>query len=168
MSVGKPAIGEFLKKLQIYKSTGDFETASKMFDKFSKVNEQWLQWREIVVSRKQPRKMKVQANTIIKGNFSQFSTNKHYFVINNDTIFRRWEADTGWLSLESPRSFSILEREMDFGRAKRNWWNPWCSGYTWFQAFQCLSYFWINTSFSYCVPGKLKQKYRIKGLIVVF
>ena len=89
MSVGKPAIGEFLKKLQIYKSTGDFETASKMFDKFSKVNEQWLQWREIVVSRKQPRKMKVQANTIIKGNFSQFSINKHYFVINNDTIFRR-------------------------------------------------------------------------------
>ena len=70
MSVGKPAIGEFLKKLQIYKSTGDFETASKMFDKLSKVNEQWLQWREIVVSRKQPRKMKVQANTIIKGNFS--------------------------------------------------------------------------------------------------
>jgi len=66
VSVGKPAIGEFLKKLQIYKSTGDFETASKMFDKFSKVNEQWLQWREIVVSRKQPRKMKVQANTIIK------------------------------------------------------------------------------------------------------
>ena len=89
MSVGKPAIGEFLKKLQIYKSTGDFETASKMFDKLSKVNEQWLQWREIVVSRKQPRKMKVQANTIIKGNFSQFSTNKQYFVINNEIIFRR-------------------------------------------------------------------------------
>merc|ERR1711944_243150 len=64
--IGKPAIGEFLKKLQVYKSTGDVETASKMFEKYSKVNEQWLQWRDIVISRKQPRKMKVQANTIIK------------------------------------------------------------------------------------------------------
>merc|ERR1712020_544138 len=66
MGIGKPAIGEFLKKLQVYKSTGDVETASKMFEKYSKVNEQWLQWRDIVISRKQPRKMKVQANTIIK------------------------------------------------------------------------------------------------------
>ena len=40
-----------------------------MFDNLSKVNEQWLQWRDIVISRKQPRKMKVQANTIIKGTY---------------------------------------------------------------------------------------------------
>ena len=66
-TIGKPAIGDFLQKLQIYKSIGDFEAASEMFDNLSKVNEQWLQWRDIVISRKQPRKMKVQANTIIKG-----------------------------------------------------------------------------------------------------
>ena len=66
-SVGKPAIGQFLKKLQVYKSLGDFETADEMFTKFSKVTDQWLQWRDIVVDRKQPRKMKVQANTIIRG-----------------------------------------------------------------------------------------------------
>ena len=96
MSVGKPAIGEFLKKLQIYKSTGDFEAASEMFDKFSKVNEQWLQWREIVVSRKQPRKMKVQANTIIKGDFFQISILNQQkpscisvIFINNTLFFRR-------------------------------------------------------------------------------
>ena len=66
-SVGKPAIGQFLKKLQVYKSLGDFESADEMFTKLSKITDQWLQWRDIVVDRKQPRKMKVQANTIIKG-----------------------------------------------------------------------------------------------------
>ena len=71
-TVGKPAIGDFLKKLQIYKSLGDVESASEMFDNLSKVNEQWLQWRDIVISRKQPRKMKVQANTIIKGTYVNF------------------------------------------------------------------------------------------------
>ena len=73
-SVGKPAIGQFLKKLQVYKSLGDFESADEMFSKHSKVTEQWLQWRDIVIDRKQPRKMKVQANTIIKGNLIPFKS----------------------------------------------------------------------------------------------
>ena len=86
--IGKPAIGEFLKKLQVYKSTGDVETASKMFEKYSKVNEQWLQWRDIVISRKQPRKMKVQANTIIKGDFyNKFSLGKNRINIWNKDEF---------------------------------------------------------------------------------
>ena len=66
-SVGKPAIGQFLKKLQVYKSLGDFETAKELFDKHSEVNEQWRSWREIVISRRQARKVHVQANTVIKG-----------------------------------------------------------------------------------------------------
>jgi len=68
-SVGKPAIGEFLKKLQVYKSTGDIEEASKMFMGYSAVdntNMPWAEWRDIVIDRKQPRKMMVQANTIVK------------------------------------------------------------------------------------------------------
>merc|ERR1712029_1039471 len=65
-SVGKPAIGQFLKKLQVFKSLGDFASANAMFSKYSKVNEQWLSWRDIVISRKQPRKMQVQANTFIQ------------------------------------------------------------------------------------------------------
>ena len=71
-SVGKPSIGQFLKKLQVFKSLGDFAAANEMFSKYSKVNEQWLSWRDIVISRKQPRKMQVQANTLIQGKLKLF------------------------------------------------------------------------------------------------
>ncbi len=66
-SVGRPAISEFLKKLQVYKSLGDVDNAKKMFDHFSEVNETWLQWRDIAISRKRPRKILVQANTVVNG-----------------------------------------------------------------------------------------------------
>ena len=45
----------------------------QLFDKYSKVvNEEssgllWADWRDIVMARKRPRRMLVQANTIIKG-----------------------------------------------------------------------------------------------------
>merc|ERR1712080_386687 len=69
-SVGKPAIGDFLQKLQVYKSTGDIDAANKMYDAYSAVNDErsgmpWASWRNIVLDRKQPRKMMVQANTKI-------------------------------------------------------------------------------------------------------
>merc|ERR1719245_843500 len=66
MSVGQPAIAQFLLKLQVYKSTGDIAAAKNMYDKYSEVSEPWASRRQIVVDRRQPRVILVQSNTVIK------------------------------------------------------------------------------------------------------
>eukprot|EP00112_Aurelia_sp_Birch-Aquarium-sp1_P018005 Seg4231.1 transcript_id=Seg4231.1/GoldUCD/mRNA.D3Y31 product="Dipeptidyl peptidase 3" protein_id=Seg4231.1/GoldUCD/D3Y31 len=70
-TVGKDAIGEFLKKLQNYKSTASYKQGKEMYDSLSKVSSDspfgnFIELRDIVVARKQPRKMFVQAHTEIK------------------------------------------------------------------------------------------------------
>lgn len=68
-SVGRPAIGSFLTKLQVLKSTGDVEAAKTMFDGYSEVTSgPWIKWRDIILERKQPRKILVQANTQLPAN----------------------------------------------------------------------------------------------------
>ena len=62
-TVGQQAIAKFLLKLQVYKSTGDLAAAKEMYDKYSEVSEPWDSRRQIVVDRKQPRSILVQANT---------------------------------------------------------------------------------------------------------
>lgn len=68
--VGKEAIGNFLRKLQVYKSTADVEAARKLYNHYSEVNDtedpHFSSLRSIVLDRKQPRKMFVQHNTYVK------------------------------------------------------------------------------------------------------
>ncbi len=70
ISVGKPAVGEFLQKLQVYKSLGDYDTAKAMYDELSEVRDDgrhpFGKWRQIILARKTARKVLVQANTILK------------------------------------------------------------------------------------------------------
>ncbi|GFU18704.1 dipeptidyl peptidase 3 [Nephila pilipes] len=69
ISVGKPAIGKFLGKLQLYRATADITSAKAMYDKYSAVTSSgknpFLDYRDIVMARKKPRKLFVQANTFL-------------------------------------------------------------------------------------------------------
>jgi len=53
-TTGKKAIGEFLRKLQIYKSLGEVEEGTKFFEGYTKVNEDFLRYRTIVLENKTP------------------------------------------------------------------------------------------------------------------
>uniref|UniRef100_T1IIF5 dipeptidyl-peptidase III n=1 Tax=Strigamia maritima TaxID=126957 RepID=T1IIF5_STRMM len=69
-TVGKDAIGMFLQKLQVYKTMAAIKQASEMFLNYSAVLEDskipFYKYRDIIVARRQPRKMFVQANTFVK------------------------------------------------------------------------------------------------------
>jgi len=56
---GFKALSEFLNKLHVYKSIGDFETAEKFFLHYTKVDETMLKVREIVVANKKPRRIEL-------------------------------------------------------------------------------------------------------------
>ncbi|XP_019868430.1 dipeptidyl peptidase 3 isoform X2 [Aethina tumida] len=64
-TVGKKAIGDFLLKLQIFKSTANVKAARELYNEYADVPEFWLKLRSIVLAHKQPRKMFVQPNTIL-------------------------------------------------------------------------------------------------------
>lgn len=62
-AVGRPAIGNFLRKLQVYKSTADYNSGKALFDRYSALDDEFLALRKTVLVRKTPRRMFVQAHT---------------------------------------------------------------------------------------------------------
>jgi dipeptidyl-peptidase-3 len=65
LSHGRPAVEDLLQKLHIYKSTADVEAGKKMYDEVTSVDEYWQSIRPVVLSKKTPRKVFVQANTVL-------------------------------------------------------------------------------------------------------
>ena len=57
---GMPAVGAFLRNLQIYKSTADVERGVAMFKRYSAVPEAWLPLRSLVIAKRKPRQSFVQ------------------------------------------------------------------------------------------------------------
>jgi dipeptidyl-peptidase-3 len=64
-SHGIPAIGRYLQKLHVFKSTADFAGGKKLYDEICTVGEDMAKYREVVMRKKLPRKQFVQANTVV-------------------------------------------------------------------------------------------------------
>ncbi|KAH6691279.1 dipeptidyl-peptidase [Plectosphaerella plurivora] len=79
LTTGRKAVGEYLQKLHIYKSTADVETGSAFFKGMTDVGmDFWgTKVRDIVLKNKQPRKVFVQANTYLDEASGKVSV-KHY------------------------------------------------------------------------------------------
>jgi len=68
ISVGVPAIAKFLQKIQVYKTTADVDAAQHLYHEYTDVNEKFIALREIVLAKKTPRSIFVQASTYIDSN----------------------------------------------------------------------------------------------------
>ncbi|KAJ4418499.1 hypothetical protein N0V85_001408 [Neurospora sp. IMI 360204] len=79
LTSGRKAVGDFLQKIHIYKSTADVENGTKFFNDMSGVGlEYWgTKVRDVVLKNKQPRKVFVQANTYLDEATGKV-TLKHY------------------------------------------------------------------------------------------
>jgi dipeptidyl-peptidase-3 len=58
-------MSDFLAKLHIYKSMGDYEAAAKFFNHYSEVDEEMLKVRQIVLDNKRPRRLELQPNLFL-------------------------------------------------------------------------------------------------------
>jgi dipeptidyl-peptidase III len=67
LSHGKPALGRMLLRLHMYRSTADVAACRSYYEELSKVEGEYLEWREAVVSQQQPKWVFVQANTWEEG-----------------------------------------------------------------------------------------------------
>lgn len=66
LSHGRPAVEAYLQKLHIYKATADFAAGKKLYDDITSVDAWWAEKaRPLVLKRKTPRKVFVQANTVL-------------------------------------------------------------------------------------------------------
>ncbi|KAF2477130.1 peptidase M49, dipeptidyl-peptidase III [Lindgomyces ingoldianus] len=66
-SHGKPALGQMLLRLHMYRCTADAQSCRDYYEELSRVHDQYLVWRDIVLAKKQPKWVFVQANTFLRG-----------------------------------------------------------------------------------------------------
>jgi dipeptidyl-peptidase-3 len=67
LSHGRPAVESYLQKLHVFKSTADFASGKALYDQITGVDEWWgAKVRPVVLRKKVPRKVFVQANTMLE------------------------------------------------------------------------------------------------------
>ena len=66
-SHGKPALGRMLLRLHVYRCTADVQSCRDYYEELSRVHDEYLLWREIVLAKREPNWVFVQANTFLHG-----------------------------------------------------------------------------------------------------
>lgn len=67
-TTGRQAVGKYLQKLHVYKSTADLQAGKELYDRMTNVDEWWAtKVRPLVLKKKVPRKVFVMANTVEVG-----------------------------------------------------------------------------------------------------
>lgn len=61
-SDGKPAFGQMLLRLHMYRCTANFADCRAYYEDLSRVDREFLKWRDAVISQQQPKWVFVQAN----------------------------------------------------------------------------------------------------------
>lgn len=64
---GKPALGDMLLRLHMYRCTADAEGCQAYYKDLSKVDGEYLEWRQAVLANKPPPLVFVQSNTFLDG-----------------------------------------------------------------------------------------------------
>ena len=68
LTTGRKAVGVYLQKLHVYKSTADLQAGKELYDHMTNVDEWWAtKVRPFVLKKKVPRKVFVMANTVEVG-----------------------------------------------------------------------------------------------------
>jgi len=71
LTTGKDAMSNFLLKMNVFKATADFNNASKMYEKYSEVNDFFLSLREIVMENKRPLRVELQGHVLENEEFKK-------------------------------------------------------------------------------------------------
>ncbi|KAI9668386.1 MAG: hypothetical protein M1831_001140 [Alyxoria varia] len=85
-SHGKLSLGRMLLRLHIYRCTANERECREFYEDLSKVDGDYLLWRDIVVSKKQPNLKFVQANTFLEGDDVRLQE----YDPNNEGIIQSW------------------------------------------------------------------------------
>lgn len=84
--------------MMVYKSTADLQSANSMFEGYAKINESFIELRNIVVENKQPRRLELQG---------------HLELINNDkVIYHEFEENIEGIIDSFAKRFENFDNEV--------------------------------------------------------
>ncbi|KAF2659056.1 peptidase M49, dipeptidyl-peptidase III [Lophiostoma macrostomum CBS 122681] len=89
-SHGKPALGQFLTKLHIWRCTADVDACKNFYESMCEVDDVYEEWREVVVGKPKMRWKFVQPNTFVQGEGEDLNVAVKVYDETNEGIIQSW------------------------------------------------------------------------------